>query len=213
MLEPSVFELFARGCSIDRQAELKLACCAELSCQRAALKDGQSVLELGCGWGSMSLYMAARYPNSNIVAVSNSKTQKELIDRRARERGLANLVCPHPPFCIGINCAVCCPYIAYAALKRLPGRVCARTQAPCALCHRPCSWRAPSGVKAVTKHVHARQGGCTEANAFETLLGSLHSTQAPGCINMHHAFCQCRRSSPQMWCILTPSSALTAWYP
>ncbi len=67
------------------------------------MKDGQSVLELGCGWGSMSLYMAARYPNSNIVAVSNSKTQKELIDSRAKERGLANLVRHHLPFCVSLT--------------------------------------------------------------------------------------------------------------
>ncbi len=68
---------------------------ADLSCQRAQLADGQSVLELGCGWGSMSLYMAARYPKSKITAVSNSKTQKELIDSRAKQRGLTNLVSTH----------------------------------------------------------------------------------------------------------------------
>ena len=55
------------------------------------------MLELGCGWGSMSLFMAARYPKSKIVAVSNSKTQKALIGSRAKERGLKNLVrlCSH----------------------------------------------------------------------------------------------------------------------
>ena len=68
---------------------------ADLSCQRAQLADGQSVLELGCGWGSMSLYMAARYPKSKITAVSNSKTQKELVDSRAKQRGLTNLVSTH----------------------------------------------------------------------------------------------------------------------
>ena len=62
-----------------------------LTCQRARLKDGESILELGCGWGSLSLFMAQRYPNSRIVAVSNSRTQKQFIDARARERGLANL--------------------------------------------------------------------------------------------------------------------------
>lgn len=65
---------------------------ADLSCQRAQLVDGQAVLELGCGWGSMSLYMAERYRKSSITAVSNSKTQKEFIDSRAKERGLNNLV-------------------------------------------------------------------------------------------------------------------------
>jgi cyclopropane-fatty-acyl-phospholipid synthase len=59
--------------------------------ERARLEDGQTVLELGCGWGSLSLWMAARYPASRITAVSNSATQKAHIDGRARELGLANL--------------------------------------------------------------------------------------------------------------------------
>jgi len=52
----------------------------ELVCERADLRDGQDVLELGCGWGSLSLFMAARYPNSRIVAVSNSHSQREFIE-------------------------------------------------------------------------------------------------------------------------------------
>ena len=63
----------------------------ELSCTRAELKDGQNILELGCGWGSLSLFMAAKYPNSRITVVSNSQTQKEYIDDQADERGLKNL--------------------------------------------------------------------------------------------------------------------------
>lgn len=62
-----------------------------LSCERAQLADGQDVLELGCGWGSLSLWMAAHYPKSRITAVSNSKTQKIWIDAQARQRGLNNL--------------------------------------------------------------------------------------------------------------------------
>lgn len=62
-----------------------------LTCDRAALKDGQTVLELGCGWGSLSLWMASHYPNSKIVALSNSNSQRHFIMRRARERGLNNL--------------------------------------------------------------------------------------------------------------------------
>lgn len=49
------------------------------------------MLELGCGWGSLCLYLAERYPRSEITAVSNSKTQKELIMRRAQDRRLTNL--------------------------------------------------------------------------------------------------------------------------
>lgn len=63
----------------------------DLSCRRAYLEDGQDILELGCGWGSLSLYMAARYPNSNILAVSNSHSQKQFIDAKAAHRGLTNL--------------------------------------------------------------------------------------------------------------------------
>jgi cyclopropane-fatty-acyl-phospholipid synthase len=62
-----------------------------LTCQRARLADGDRILELGCGWGSLSLWMAANYPAAKITAISNSRTQKEHIDARARERGLANL--------------------------------------------------------------------------------------------------------------------------
>jgi cyclopropane-fatty-acyl-phospholipid synthase len=63
----------------------------DLTCRRACLEDGQDVLELGCGWGSLSLFMARRYPNSRILAVSNSRSQKRFIDAEAARRGLANL--------------------------------------------------------------------------------------------------------------------------
>jgi cyclopropane-fatty-acyl-phospholipid synthase len=62
-----------------------------LTAERARLKDGDRILELGCGWGSLSLWMAEHYPNSAITAVSNSRTQKRFIDARAAERGLDNL--------------------------------------------------------------------------------------------------------------------------
>jgi len=63
----------------------------DLTCRRARLEDGQDVLELGCGWGSLSLYMADRYPNSRILAVSNSRSQKQFIDAEAARHGYANL--------------------------------------------------------------------------------------------------------------------------
>lgn len=62
-----------------------------LTCRRARLSDGQDVLELGCGWGSLSLYMAEHFPHSSILAVSNSKSQKLHIDGEAARRGLSNL--------------------------------------------------------------------------------------------------------------------------
>jgi cyclopropane-fatty-acyl-phospholipid synthase len=63
----------------------------ELTCSRADLKNGQSVLELGCGWGSLSLFMAKKYPESTFTVVSNSRTQKIYIDEQAKLRGLHNL--------------------------------------------------------------------------------------------------------------------------
>ncbi len=62
-----------------------------LTAERAALADGQRILELGCGWGSLTLWMAATYPASRITAVSNSTSQRDFILARARERGLANV--------------------------------------------------------------------------------------------------------------------------
>lgn len=63
----------------------------ELTCERAELHNGQTVLELGCGWGSLSLFMSAKFPESNFTVVSNSRTQKIYIDEQAKVRGLKNL--------------------------------------------------------------------------------------------------------------------------
>jgi cyclopropane-fatty-acyl-phospholipid synthase len=59
--------------------------------ERGRIADGQEILELGCGWGSFSLYLAERFPGSHITGVSNSTTQKEHIDSEAGKRGLRNL--------------------------------------------------------------------------------------------------------------------------
>lgn len=63
----------------------------ELTCERADLKDGEDILELGCGWGSLSLFMAEKFPDSNITSVSNSQTQKIYIDSEAARRKITNL--------------------------------------------------------------------------------------------------------------------------
>jgi cyclopropane-fatty-acyl-phospholipid synthase len=63
----------------------------KLTCKRAQLAAGQNILELGCGWGSLSLWMAENYPDSRITGVSNSTTQKLYIDAEAQKRGLKNL--------------------------------------------------------------------------------------------------------------------------
>ncbi|KAG1253824.1 hypothetical protein G6F65_017296 [Rhizopus arrhizus] len=58
-----------------------------LYAERAELADGQDILELGCGWGSLTLWMAEHFPNARITAVSNSATQRQHIEARCRERG------------------------------------------------------------------------------------------------------------------------------
>ena len=63
----------------------------ELYAERAQLHDGQEVLDLGCGWGSFSLWAAKRFPNSRFLAVSNSSTQRKFIEGEAERRGLTNL--------------------------------------------------------------------------------------------------------------------------
>jgi len=59
--------------------------------EHADLKDGQTILELGCGWGSLSLFMAEQYPNAKITAVSNSHSQRGYIESQIRDKGLTNL--------------------------------------------------------------------------------------------------------------------------
>jgi len=80
--------LWPRGVQTLAEAE---AAMLRLTCERAGLVDGQDVLELGCGWGSLTLWMAEHYPSSRITAVSNSSTQREKILKRAAERGLDNV--------------------------------------------------------------------------------------------------------------------------
>jgi len=63
----------------------------EITCERAGLQNGDRILELGCGWGSLTLWMAKHFPNSQITAVSNSRTQKLHIDAQAKSRGLTNI--------------------------------------------------------------------------------------------------------------------------
>jgi cyclopropane-fatty-acyl-phospholipid synthase len=55
-----------------------------LSCERAQVEDGMRILDLGCGWGSLTLWLAEHYPCAQITAVSNSQTQKAWIDRQHR---------------------------------------------------------------------------------------------------------------------------------
>jgi cyclopropane-fatty-acyl-phospholipid synthase len=63
----------------------------EITSQRAGIEDGMDILELGCGWGSLSLWMAEKYPNAKITSVSNSSGQRRYIMRQAESRKLHNL--------------------------------------------------------------------------------------------------------------------------
>jgi cyclopropane-fatty-acyl-phospholipid synthase len=62
-----------------------------LTAERADCRDGQHILELGCGWGSLTLHLASTCPASRITAVSNSNSQREFVTARARVLGLDNV--------------------------------------------------------------------------------------------------------------------------
>ncbi|KAJ3925687.1 MAG: S-adenosyl-L-methionine-dependent methyltransferase [Lentinula lateritia] len=80
--------LFPSGNESLEEAEVLML---ESYCEKAQLQDGQDVLDLGCGWGSLSLYLAKKYPNSRITGLSNSSTQKAHIDATAKMHELTNL--------------------------------------------------------------------------------------------------------------------------
>ncbi len=98
---PSEFFLHALGprlkysCALWMPATRTLAEAEEnmlaLYGQRAQVEDGMTLLDLGCGWGSLSLWLAEQYPNATIIGLSNSRAQKAFIDEQALARGLRNL--------------------------------------------------------------------------------------------------------------------------
>lgn len=73
--------------SLDEAEEVMLA----LYVERAGLADGQRILDLGCGWGSLSLYLAERFPGAKITSVSNSSGQRRHIEEQCRQRDLSNV--------------------------------------------------------------------------------------------------------------------------
>src|SRR6266702_4542701 len=99
-LPPSFFEahlgphlkysccLYPRGDETLGQAEQAMI---EVYAERARIEDGQTILDLGCGWGALALWLAAQYPNARIVALSNSRSQREFIEARAASAGITNL--------------------------------------------------------------------------------------------------------------------------
>jgi cyclopropane-fatty-acyl-phospholipid synthase len=81
--------LYPKGDETLAEAE---AFALEDTISHAGLGDGQRILELGCGWGALTIFMAERYPNATITAVSNSVPQRLHIEAQARVRGLVNLI-------------------------------------------------------------------------------------------------------------------------
>jgi cyclopropane-fatty-acyl-phospholipid synthase len=63
----------------------------ELTCRRAGVRDGMTILDLGCGWGALSMWLAERYPSARVIAVSNSHGQREWIESERDRRGLRGL--------------------------------------------------------------------------------------------------------------------------
>lgn len=63
----------------------------ELTAQRAGIKNATKILDLGCGWGSFSLFAAEKFPDKKFTAVSNSNSQREFIEKTAKLRGIKNL--------------------------------------------------------------------------------------------------------------------------
>jgi cyclopropane-fatty-acyl-phospholipid synthase len=80
--------IFPDGCDSLGVAEEAML---QLTCERAQLADGHNILELGCGWGSLTLWMAEHFPKSSITAVSNSASQRAFIESQATHRGLRNV--------------------------------------------------------------------------------------------------------------------------
>ena len=67
------------------------AAALQMTCERAGLVDGQQILELGCGWGSLTLWIAGHFPRSTITAISNSHSQRLHIMQEVSRRGLENV--------------------------------------------------------------------------------------------------------------------------
>jgi cyclopropane-fatty-acyl-phospholipid synthase len=63
----------------------------QVTVERAGVEDGMKILDLGCGWGSLSLWIAEHFPNASVTSVSNSQSQRDYITQAAENRGLDNI--------------------------------------------------------------------------------------------------------------------------
>ena len=80
--------LYSDGVSTLEEAETAML---NLTINRAGITDGMQILELGCGWGSLTLAMAKKFRKSQILAISNSRDQKLFIDEKAKQNGITNI--------------------------------------------------------------------------------------------------------------------------
>ncbi len=67
------------------------AAALKMTVERAGIRDGMKILDLGCGWGSLSLWVAEHFPAASVTAVSNSRSQRDFICSQAASRGIENL--------------------------------------------------------------------------------------------------------------------------
>ena len=134
----------ARACTTRRAAEEAML---ELTCERAQIADGMRVLDLGCGWGSLSLWLAERYPGGRVVAVSNSRGAAR-VDRggSARARGLAQPRGASPPTSTRSRSSALRP-------RRVDRDVRAHAQLASSCCARIAGWLEPDG------------GGCSSTSS------------------------------------------------
>lgn len=79
---------------------------AELTCHRAQLSDGQLVLEMSCGWGALSIYIASKYPATQVTAVCATLAQQLFVRKRRRQRGLTNLKVDQSNFGSNLCCSM-----------------------------------------------------------------------------------------------------------
>ncbi len=77
----------AETASLQQAEEQMLA----LTCERAQVQDGMDILDLGCGWGSLSLWLAEHYPDARVTGISNSGPQRAHIEQQIAQRGITNL--------------------------------------------------------------------------------------------------------------------------
>ena len=121
-----------------------------LTCERAAIADGMRVLDLGCGWGSLSLWIAERFPRCRVVGVSNSASQREDILARGAARGLAT---------VEIHTADANTFAAPGVFDRVVSdEMMEHTRNWRRLCERIAGWLAPDGRLFVHVFTHRSVG-------------------------------------------------------